>query len=136
MNTELYHYGVKGQKWGVRRKLNKDERVASKMLSKAAKESDKRAKLYLRSSEKQRLKNNTTRAREYKKIGEAYAKDSKTYRSYLSKIETEKVKSGRDYIVSSKWHMDVNLPLGAGVARTRTLRTKSGINLVNKLGFY
>lgn len=36
INNELYHYGVKGMKWGVRRKSNKDS-----IISKAEKMSDK-----------------------------------------------------------------------------------------------
>ena len=131
----LVHHGVKGMKWGVR-KAKKDKRVATKMLSKAAKEADKRAKLYLNSSEKQRLKDHKAKAQEYRKIGKAYVEQSKAYKSYLSDIQTDKVKAGKDYIVASKWHLDFNIPLGGGVARTRTLKTRSGINVTNKIGFY
>lgn len=46
-NDELYHYGVKGQKWGVRRFQNKDgslTRLGQKRIDKAQKKAAKAAK--------------------------------------------------------------------------------------------
>ena len=38
MNNELYHYGIKGQKWGVRRFQNKDGSLTAKGKKRYAKE--------------------------------------------------------------------------------------------------
>lgn len=37
MNSELYHYGVKGMKWGVRRYHNADGTLTSKGKARQAK---------------------------------------------------------------------------------------------------
>lgn len=42
-NNELYHYGVKGQKWGVRRYQNKDGTLTD-AGKKRTKESDEKSK--------------------------------------------------------------------------------------------
>lgn len=51
---ELYHYGIKGQKWGVRRYQNKDGSLTSKGKSRysdKSKESDERLEQHIKDSE-------------------------------------------------------------------------------------
>ena len=50
---ELYHYGVKGMKWGVRRYQNEDGSLTPRGKKRFAKEYDKRSKLTMRKLSKQ-----------------------------------------------------------------------------------
>lgn len=53
MENELYHYGVKGMKWGVRRYQNKDGTLTAAGKRRAAKQENKQR----RKDRKQALKN-------------------------------------------------------------------------------
>ena len=81
MDRELYHHGIKGQRWGVRRFQNKDGSLTSKGKSRYRKgaeifrehsklSDEKEAKLKKSSKEYQQLKN------EYTKLTDKYDLDN------------------------------------------------------------
>ena len=81
-NAELYHYGVKGQKWGVRRNIGVKARAAAqyKKFAESATRNVKRleerkAKKGLTDREVDRLKKNQDLARNYTKSRNALIKN-------------------------------------------------------------
>ena len=128
--NELYHHGVKGQKWGVRRYQNPDgsltaagKRRFKRVVSDEKKQQlhTKRAKFLLEGN----AENNKINAREIKesykdlkdlmskKESQSYKKDidtllekSKLYENLLKDIDSGKIKAGRDFITNldSKGH--------------------------------
>ena len=54
---ELYHYGVKGMKWGVRRNIRKQQELINKAYRKAS--------YYTRKSEKAKARSNSAKYEKY-----------------------------------------------------------------------
>jgi hypothetical protein len=124
-NGDLYHHGVKGQKWGVRRWQNEDGSLTSagKARFKKVSESERlqkrdkkdakkivkknlfiykpeeQAEWYNRQAEKLRAKGNTEKANKYVQIAKNFTHTGKVLNKKLSDIDSDKLKAGRDYVV-------------------------------------
>ena len=118
-SDEIYHHGIPGQRWGVRRYQNEDgsltaagrrrfNKVASKekeservkkdtlyTLSKDLKRTDKR---YERASAKYEKTNNE----KYQIKAKNYISRSKDLKKKISNIESDKWKAGEDYCTINK----------------------------------
>lgn len=123
--NELYHYDIKGQKWGVRRYQNKDGSLTIagkrkfKQISNDAKKSDSHTKMA-----KWLLEGNSDNAKIYAKemkeiadfnkdfgdrkgykqyveLGKKYQQDSKKYNQMLKDIDNGVLKAGRDFITTN-----------------------------------
>ena len=127
-NNELYHNGVKGMKWGVRRYQNSDGSLTLtgkrrfKQVSNDAKKSDlhtKNAKWLLKgNSENAKIysKEMTENAKFSKEVGDyenykvymqsakKFSQQSKIYNKMLKDIDNGTLKAGRDFIVTNNKH--------------------------------
>ena len=96
-NEELMHYGVKGQKWGVRKDAKRIGRTLNKLDRKFARETavymqtnDKKSKSAQSKNEASKKAMSDIESKQWKLIGEAY---SKNY-NVLSK---DKIRDGRSF---------------------------------------
>lgn len=97
-NEELMHYGVKGQKWGVRKDAKRIGRTLNKLDRKFARETavymqtnDKKSKSAQSKNEASKKAMSDIESKQWKLIGEAY---SKNY-NVLSK---DKIRDGRSFV--------------------------------------
>ena len=97
-NEELMHYGVKGQKWGVRKDAKRIGRTLNKLDRKFARETavymqtnDKKSKSAKSKNEASKKAMSDIESKQWKLIGEAY---SKNY-NVLSK---DKIRDGRSFV--------------------------------------
>lgn len=84
-NEELMHFGVKGQKWGVRKDAKRIGRTLNKLDRKFARETA----VYMQTNDKKAMSD--IESKQWKLIGEAY---SKNY-NVLSK---DKIRDGRSFV--------------------------------------
>lgn len=85
MNTELYHYGVKGQRWGVRRYQNKDGSLTSagrKRISKEYKKLSVKAAQEQAAGYTQQYVNAHNKAADYMNNGEIDRINAKYQKKY------------------------------------------------------
>ena len=128
--NELYHHGIKGQRWGVRRYQNKDGSLTSagKRRFKSVVSDEKKQQLHTKRAKfllEGNAENSKNSAREIKesykdlkdlmskKESQLYKKEintllekSKSYEKLLKDIDSGKIKAGRDFITNldSKGH--------------------------------
>lgn len=89
-NNELYHFGVKGMKWGVRRQIKKEAKTIQKNLNSYQKKAARTVgDSYVLSDEKEWLQNKYIRAVNKNKIEKAqkYLKQSKIIDEKLSELQ-------------------------------------------------
>lgn len=114
--NELYHYGVKGQKWGVRRYQNKDGSLTpagKKRLNKEQDTDEKKKKLT--TAQKVAIGVGVTASILAITGGVVYAHKKK---SYLSSIDMKSIKRGKYAVdLMSK---DTIIPKGDSIFRTST----------------
>lgn len=94
--TELYHYGVPGMKWGVRRAQKKEYRKGRRLVMDEAYDSGRWQKIYEKKYNRSNKKLNKRIARDEKKRGELSEKTKKQM------IENEQLK--RDYDAATRKH--------------------------------
>ena len=94
-NGELYHYGIKGQKWGVRRYQNADGSLTPKGKKRLAKNEALRNKLVNKADK--RIKNHTDKAKEAKANIRDLKKHGKNSETYKRWKESEDAKREAEY---------------------------------------
>lgn len=92
---ELYHYGIKGQKWGVRRYQNADGSLTPKGKKRLAKNEALRNKLVNKADK--RIKNHTDKAKEAKANIRDLKKHGKNSETYKRWKESEDAKREAEY---------------------------------------
>lgn len=122
----LAHYGVKGMKWGVRKRgtsvevysrnrtgdyYTRDEKdhmtkVATKNLTKNYKKATKNRDLYERSSSKTK---DAYKQAKYIAKAKEFAKQSDLYSKRLKDIDSGKIKAGKDFVTNSYFGTNVLL---------------------------
>ena len=110
--NELYHYGIKGMKWGVRRYQNKDGSLtgAGKRRFKKVSNDPEKQKKEKESAKRlldARAQQEKEASKDFKELGmheesKKSARLAQTYNKMLKDIDTGTLKAGRDFITSSK----------------------------------
>ncbi len=115
--NELYHFGVPGMRWGVRRYQNVDGSLTSrgrkrfKEVSKSSKEQERVRKESLkllgkdlkrtdRKYEKVNQKFEKTNEQKYADKAKAYLSKSKDLKTKISNIDSGSLKAGKDYVTT------------------------------------
>lgn len=128
---ELYHHGVMGMKWGVRRYQNKDGTLTEKGKARFKKVSenaflqkrdqkaaikniernmlihkpDRNAIYYNKKAEKARAKGDMKNMKKYIDSAKAFTKMNIELNKKLSDLKTGKLKAGRDFIVQRDYDL-------------------------------
>lgn len=84
MNNELYHYGVKGMKWGVRR-AEKQVKSINKYHKKSIEESQ-RSRVLSKMSDNESKKGNGSRAREFEDMAKSSEKSMNRHINKTTKM--------------------------------------------------
>lgn len=139
MNNELYHYGVKGMKWGVRRKRDKSSgsdrkqaRATRKVENAYAKAGAARGQAdYILSKGRKQASRENSDARMLEKASKDYASQGKNIRAGLTRYAAniarsnakdamQKAKEEAEYFVQREKYMTV---------KAQTIATKKNVNL-------
>lgn len=119
-NTELYHHGIKGQKWGVRRFQNKDgslkpagEKHREKLEGKEVAPLIQKHNLNQKAASKEGF---SKFEKDYDKIyGERYDARQELYKQQLKEIDDELIKRiGMDYATAEQKAVEQNQLLDSG----------------------
>ena len=129
--NELYHHGVMGMKWGVRRYQNKDGTLTEKGKARFKKVSenaflqkrdqktaiknikrnkfkykpDRKAIYYNEKAEKARAKGDIENMKKYIDYAKAFTKMNTDLNKRLSDLTTGKLKAGRDFIIQRDYDL-------------------------------